>query len=407
MEIELRVCRDDELAYFVKTLHAAFGYSPKEEEIHRIGRVLDMDRTIGAFDGESMIGTAAHYALTLTVPGGKLPTAGVTMVGVLPSHRRRGVLTKMMHKQLRNIHERGLPLAALWASEGNIYQRFGYAAATLYSRIDIDRARTAFRNDTPSTGRMRLVEGEKTVDVLEDVYRRVCARTPGMFERTRDWWDAHRLADPEDERDGGGPLFKAVWEMDGRAEAYALYRTYQSWEQSAPTGHVEVVEAMGTTPLATREIWRFLFGIDLVARITAYFQPALHPLLFMLAEPRRLKAALADALHLRVVDLKSAMEARSYGEEGSLVLRVTDPLFGHNDGRWKLEASASGTELNRTDEPPDLSLTINEIAALYLGGFKWNQLVQSGAVSEETPGAAWRADAIFRTETDPWCPEVF
>jgi predicted acetyltransferase len=407
MEIDLRTCRDDELAYFLTTVEAAFGYSPKEEEIQRFGRILDMSRTIGAFDGESMIGTAADFEFTLTVPGGKLPTAGVTMVGVLPSHRRRGALTRMMHKQLENIHERGEPLAALWASEGNIYQRFGYGVATLYSRIDIDRSRTGFRNEVPSTGRVRLVDGDKIVDILEDVYRRVADRTPGMFERSREWWEAHRLADPEDDRDGGGPMFKAVWEIDGRAEGYALYRIHQSWEQSAPAGYLHVLEAVGATPIATREIWRFLFGVDLVARITAYFQPALHPLLFMLAEPRRLRAALADALFVRVVDLKAALEARSYGAEGSVVLDVRDPLFAHNDGRWKLEVTSSNTQLTRTKEPADLSLAINDAGTLYLGGFRWSQLVQSGTVHEEIQGAAWRADEIFRTETEPWCPEVF
>jgi predicted acetyltransferase len=407
MEIDLRACRDDELAYFLTTVEAAFGYSPKEEEIQRFGRILDMGRTIGAFDGESMIGTAADFEFTMTVPGGKLPTAGVTMVGVLPSHRRRGVLTRMMHKQLENVRARGEPLAALWPSEGNIYQRFGYGVAMFYSRIDIERTRTGFRNEIPSTGRIRLVDGDKTVDILDDVYRRVCDTTPGMFERSRDWWEAYRLADPEDDRDGGGPMFKAVWEIDGRAEAYALYRINQSWEQSAPAGYLHVLEAVGATPIATREIWRFLFGVDLVARITAYFQPALHPLLFMLAEPRRLRAALVDALLIRVVDLKSALEARSYGAEGSIVLDVTDPLFAHNDGRWKLEVTASNTELKRTKESADLSLAINDVGTLYLGGFRWSQLVQSGTVREATEGAAWRADAIFRTETEPWCPEVF
>jgi predicted acetyltransferase len=407
MEIKLRTCNDDELASFLKTLHAAFGYSPKEDEIRRIGRVLDMERTIAAFDGDSMIGTAADFEFTLTVPGGKLPAAGVTMVGVLPSHRRRGVLRQMMHKQLADIHARGEPLAALWASEGNIYYRFGYGVATLYSRIDIERSRAGFRHELPSSGRITIVDGDKAVDVLDGVYRRVCDITPGMFERSRDWWEAHRLADPEDERDGGGPLFKAVWEVDGRAEAYALYRVHQSWEQSAPAGSVDVLEAMGTTPTATREIWRFLFGIDLVAYIRAYFQPALHPLLFMLAEPRRLRAALADAMHIRIVDLKRALEQRSYGAEGTVVLNVSDPLFPHNEGRWKLDATPSGAELVRTEDPADLTVSINDIAAVYLGAFRWSQLLQSGTVQEEADRAAWRADALFRTETEPWSPEVF
>jgi predicted acetyltransferase len=407
VDIDLRACKSDELEYFLRTLHGAFGAGLQQGDVERIGRVLDMDRTIGAFDGESMVGTAADYEMRLTVPGAKVATAGVTMVGVLPSHRRRGILTKMMIEQLHRIHGRGEPLAALWASEGNIYHRFGYGVATLYSRIDIERTRTGFLGDIPPAGRVRLIDGDKAVDVLAEVYQRVCDATPGMFDRSRDWWEQHRLPDPEHERDGGGPMFKAVWEVDGRAEAYALYRVHQTWEKSAPAGSLHVLEAISTTPTATREIWRFLFGIDLVARISAYFQPALHPLLFMLAEPRRLKASLADALHVRVIDLKGALEGRSYGADGSLVLEVRDPLLGHNDGRWKLEVTSSRAQCVRTAEPPDLALTINDVGSAYLGGFAFRQLLQSGTVTEERDGAVWRADTIFRTKREPWSPEVF
>jgi predicted acetyltransferase len=406
MDLSLRSVSRAEFKYFLSTCEAAFGFEAKDEFVDRIGRVLLPERTIAAFEGETMIGTAADWEFTLTVPGGKLPTAGVTLVGVLPSHRRRGVLTEMMGRQLQTVHDRGEPLAALWASEGNIYQRFGYGIATMYSKIDLDRDRAVFRDRSPSIGRIRILDRDKALDVLASVYDRVCDATPGMFERSPAWWEASTLHDSEDDRAGGGPLFQAVWELDGRPEAYALYRIHHEWD-TAPTGHVFVREALGTSPLATREIWRFLIGIDLVASIRAIAQPATHPLLFLLAEPRRLRARLSDALMIRIVDVKSALEARTYASDGTLTFELSDPQFAHNDGRWQISVESSTATVKRTTADPDIVLGIGDLAAVYLGGFSFHQLLLGGSVRATRPGALWEADSMFRTPIEPWCPEIF
>lgn len=406
MDISLRSVSRAEFKYFLTTCEAAFGFGAKDAFVERVGRVLQPERTIAAFDGESMIGTAADWEFMFTIPGGKVPAAGVSLVGVLPSHRRRGVLTRMMREQLQRVHERGEPIAVLWASEGNIYQRYGYGTATMYSKIDLDRDRAQFRNPSPAVGQMRILDADKTVDVLADVYDRVCDVTPGMFERSRAWWEASTLHDSEDERDGGGPLFRAVWEHDGRAEAYALYRLHQEWD-TMPIGHVLVKEAIGTSPLATREIWRFLIGIDLVARIKAIAQPAVHPLLLMLAEPRRLRARLSDALMVRIIDVKAALEARSYASDGTIAFDLSDPQFDHNQGRWQLRVESSKAAVERTTADPDVVLTVADLACVFLGGFTFRQLRYGGSVEELRPGALWEADSLFRTETEPWCPEIF
>jgi predicted acetyltransferase len=406
MDIELRSVSRADLKDFLATCEAAFGFDVKDEMVERIARILRPERTIAAFDGETMVGTAADFEFMLTVPGGKVPAAGVTMVGVIPTHRRKGVLTKMMRAQLERVHSGGEPLAVLWASEGNIYQRFGYGVATMYSRIDLDRDRAQFRLSAPATGRMRMLESDKAVDVLADVYDRMCDFTPGMFERSREWWEAHTLADPEEDRDGGGPKFRAVWELDGRAEAYVVYRVHQDWD-TEPIGHVRVYEAMGTSPQATREIWRFIIGIDLVARIKGIAQPGLHPLLFMLAEPRRLRARLSDALFVRLVDVRAALEARSYAADGSITFELSDPQFAHNEGRWRLEVNSGRGTVERTTDAPDLVLTASDLASVYLGGFTFRQVLYSGTVTEARPGALWEADTLFRSEVEPWCPEIF
>jgi predicted acetyltransferase len=406
MDVTLRQCRSDEGELFLKTCEAAFGYDVGQELLGRWLRLFDPDRAVAAWDGEEMVGTAGDFRFTLTVPGGKIPAAGVTAVGVLPSHRRRGILAKMMRRQLDDIRARPEPVAVLWASEGDIYDRYGYGIATMCSKIDMDRDRARFRGSPEPVGRTRLLSGDKAVDILADVYDRVTAETPGMYERTRDWWEAHRLADPEGERHGAGPMFKAMWELDGRAEAYALYRVHQEWD-TEPVGYVQVIETMGTSSLAIREMWRFLIGIDLVARIKAGIEPAIHPLQFMLAEPRRLRARLNEGLWVRIVDIRDALQSRSYADEGSIVFEVEDGFIPANAGRWRLTTSASTARVEPTDDEPDLRLGIGALGSVYLGGFSFAQIAQSGDIEEVSADAMWNADRLFRTDRQPWCPEIF
>jgi predicted acetyltransferase len=406
-DIVVRSCREDELKYFLEVCEAAFGHEIRDEEVDNVRRILDADRTLGAFEGNALIGTAAACSFTLTVPGGYVPAAGVTMVGVLASHRRRGALTRMMRSQLEDVHRRGEPLAILWASEGNIYERFGYGLATLNAPINIERDRTAWRHPVPPEGRVRLLSFDEAVKELPDVYDRVCAATPGMFARSQEWWEAHRLYDPEHERDGGSQMYRALWEIDGQADAYALYRMFGKWDDTSPTGFLLVLEALGTDARATREIWRFLFGVDLMVHVRAYWQPVPHPLHLMLAEPRRLRSQISDGLWLRIVDLRDALESRSYAQEGTIAFEVIDSFCPWNEGRWLLTVSGSTAAVERTSGPADLAVTIQDIGSIYLGAFTFSQWAAARKVGELTEGAAWRADALFRTPTTAFCPEVF
>ena len=201
-------------------------------------------------------------------------------------------------------------------------------------------------------------------------------------------------------------MFRAVWELDGRAEAYALYRVHQKWD-TEPVGHVQVLETMGTSPLAIREMWRYLIGIDLVARIKAGIEPAIHPLQFMLAEPRRLRARLNEGLWVRIIDIRDALQSRSYADEGSIVLEVTDDLIPENAGLWRLSAIGSTASVEPTTDEPDLRITVGALGAVYLGGFSFRQIAQGGDVEEVGAGALWNADRLFRTDRQPWCPEIF
>ena len=407
MKLEIRSLRPDEEQTFFETCEAAFGYAVTEEDVERFRRIISSDRMFAAFDEDVMIGTLGAFPFTFTVPGAEVPAGGVTMAGVLPSHRRRGALTGLIKAQLLDARARGEPLAVLWASEGSIYARFGYGLATRQCEMSIERDRAVFRDSPPQQGRTRLITDDESGKVLPDIYERVRRTTPGMFVRTHSWWQAHTLSDPEHERRGGGPMFRVVWEIDGRAEGYALYRLHGSWEEGMPASVLEVIEALGTSPVATREIWRFLFGIDLVARVRTHFMPVHDPLFYMLTEPRRLRLMVKDGVWARIVDVRAALEARTYATDGALTLGLRDALTPENQGRWRVEVSDSRARVEPTDDPADLEMDISDLGSAYLGGVSFVELSGAGRVGEASPGKALQGSLMFSGETLPWCPEVF
>ena len=235
------------------------------------------------------------------------------------------------------------------------------------------------------------------------VYERVAAATPGMFMRTSAWWRARALPDPEWRRRAAGQLQCVVLEGDSGPAAYALYRINPISERGVQTGTVDVVEAMGDSPAATGAIWRYLLDVDWLARVRAGLLPLDHPLLLLLAEPRRLRFSSRDGLSVRLVDVGVALSARSYAAAGSVVVEIVDDFCPWNHGRWRV--SDGGAE--RTRDAADLACDVTALGSVYLGGFTWAQLARALRVEELRPGAVARADALFRTDRLPWCPEIF
>lgn len=408
MTIQIRTCREDEMESFVALLGKGFVFQPDVASHERVKKLVPPGRAHGAFEADTMVGAAAAFSFRLTVPGGEVPAAGVTMVAVLPSHRRRGAMSGLMRAQLEDVRARREPVAILWASEGHIYPRYGYGLASLHGVIDVERDRALFANDPGRSGRVRLLEADDALKVLPPIFDRVRQRTPGMFARPDDWWRLHRFNDDEHERGGGSPMERAVWEDGGEPEAYALYRIHSRWdEDGTPTGHVQVIEAFATTPQATREIWRFLFSTDLVTRIKAWPTPVDTPLLAMLSEPRRLRLAVHDALYLRVTNVVSALEARSYAADGSVVFELEDDAFEDNRGRFRLEVSDGRASVTRSTGDADIELHVRDLGSTYLGGFTFAQLERAGRARGLRPDACARADDLFRTDVAPFCPEIF
>jgi predicted acetyltransferase len=406
MAVEIRIPEQDELQAWFQACEASFSGEIRDEDVERDRKMIPAERMFGAYDDGAIVGTSCDLPMLLRIPGGELAAAGVTSVGVMPSHRRRGILTQLMRRQLDDALGRGEPLSILWASEEPIYGRFGYGVATLKSAISADRDRIAFRAEPESGGSVRLIDAEEASRVLPPIWDRVQADRPGVFARSPEWWQEYRLPDPEHRRSGSGPRFIALLELDGSPEAYAFYRVKQSWDEGFATSRLFVVEAIATTPLAEREIWRFLFGIDLVARVESYFMPVDHPLLLAVTESRRLRLRVSDGLWLRILDVEQALESRSYAAEGTLSLQLSDEFMPDNAGTWTLEAGQDGANVSRGGGA-ELRLDVRDLASAYLGGFSFSRLAAAGLVDELTPGGVDRADSLFRTPRAPWCPQVF
>jgi predicted acetyltransferase len=210
------------------------------------------------------------------------------------------------------------------------------------------------------------------------------------------------LADPESWRDGAGPKYHALLELDGEPAGYALYRIKSKWEEGRPRGELRITEVFATSLDATRELWRFLFGIDLIERVKhARLDPS-WALFLMVTDPRRLHVSIAEGLWLRLVDVEAALRARSYGGDEEVVLEVEDALLEHNRGRWLV-----GARPGRTDRDPDVALDVTDLASAYLGAFGFERLAAAGRARELRPGGLARATGLFTTPVPPWCPEGF
>ena len=404
MALEIRPCAPDELREGLHGIwHYFSGGPPEDVPLERMTAVLEPERLHAAWEDGGAVGGAGAHSFELTVPGGRfVPAAGVTTVGVLPTHTRRGILRQLMRAQLDDVHERGEPVAYLWASEDVIYGRFGYGMASMTGEIDLPKERSAFRDGKSREGDFSLLSLDEALAVLPELYDRIRPQFPGTFSRSQEWWRAQRLADPPERRDGGA-MVRALLTLDGRPAGYALYRHKPTWDAGAHTTTLTVIEAAGDSGRADRALWRYLLDVDWVARVRAYGLPTDHPLFLLLAEPRRLRFLLSDGLWVRLVDVGAALSARGYAADGTVVFEVRDHFCPWNDGPWKLEGGVAA----RTEQDADLALDVTALGSIYLGGYTFAELARAGRIEELRAGALSRADGIFRADRQPWCPEIF
>jgi predicted acetyltransferase len=394
---------DEMRAAFAPIWHY-FGQSPPPEEgVKHFRRILPAERVHAAFEGEIAVAGSAAFEFDLTVPGAQMKAAGITIVGVLPTHRRRGLLKELIRSQIDAAHARGEPVAVLWPSEDAIYNQFGFGMASLSAEIDVPRERTAAYKNVDLPGTVRIVPPLEAEPLVAPVYARVARDTPGMFARSSAWWQDRLLTDRPWRRQGGGELQCVVLEISGAPAAYAFYRLNPAFEHGSSTGTTFVVEAMGETPAATHAIWCYLFNIDWLARVKAGYMQVDHPLLLSVAEPRRLGFRIREGIAVRLIDVGAALSARTYAADDSVVIDVADEFCPWNAGRWRVGRDGA----SRTSAEADLGCEVNSLGCVYLGGFTFAQLSRALRVQELREGAIARADAMFYTDRAPWCPELF
>jgi predicted acetyltransferase len=404
MDVVIRTITEDEFEPAIRSLEASFSGSITDEDLERERPVAELDRWHAAFEDGRIVGGAMAVSYRMTVPGGVVPTAGVTGVGVLPTHRRRGINTALMRAQLRDVHERGEPLAALYASEGGIYGRFGYGQAAFLGEMKLEVGRSDFIRGYHPEGRVRLVDHAEALPLMREVYEAEWRRRPGTMEMDDRWWTWLFSGSKKDEEQ---PTYYAVHDVDGVPDGYATYKVKHEWPDSIAKLELTVRQMVGSTPQGWADVWRYLFDVDLVHVVDAWNRPMDDPLLQLMQEPRRLRFSLKDGLYVRLVDVPAALAARSYASAETLVIEVRDPFCPWNEGTFALETGPDGGSCEPTAAAPQISCSATDLGAVYLGGFGFRRLHRAGLIHEHEAGAMARADAAFGWDPAPWCPFVF
>jgi predicted acetyltransferase len=390
----------DELREFAASIWAAFHEDMSDDDAGRWERVLEAERTLAIRDRGRIVAGTGVFSRRLAVPGGVVPAAGVTLVGVRPSHRRRGLMSSLMRRQLNDVHELGREaVAILWASEPVIYGRFGYGLGSNTADLHVQSGSARLR--TASDAQVDLVEPAEALSHMRELHEAVWPTIPGMIDRDGPWWD-DRIEDPEEHREGLQPLRAAV--TDG---AYALYQVRRQWNGDGPDSEVVLTEALAATPEAEAAIWGFLLGLDLTRRISWELAPPDHPLMHMVVNAQHVKMTLGYGLWVRLVDVPRALAQRAYGEPFEVVLEVEDDVLPWNAGRWALRWDGTTATCAKTAVPAALALTSTELGAAYLGGTRLETLAQAGRVRELRSGALAAASRAFAGDRAPWCLEIF
>lgn len=406
MNIEYRSPTTDEWTAFGRAVARGFGNHPPTDEQSRerwteFGKVL---KSVGAWDGDQVVGTSGSFTSETTVPGGaKLPAALVTIVTVAATHRRRGILTNMMTRLLKNAHERGEPIATLWASESVIYGRFGYGMAGQHYVAKIRSEKAHFNHFPEVNGSVHYADRTRVREVGPDIWTRATANHPGMPQRGPAGWQAE-MPLPEDESKPENRQFYAVYEENGRPEGYVSYKTVDKGLGMGESD-LRIKDFVAVTDNAHAALWRFILGIDLIEEVSYETMPLDDPLWWMLADPRHLKRVPYDAIWLRLLDVEKAMSARTYSAELDVVFGVEDEFCPWVAGNYRLTADASGkTVCKRTEDAADIVLPAASLATCYFGSAKFADLARAGRVEERTAEAMLQADRAFAAEREPWCP---
>jgi predicted acetyltransferase len=408
----IRAIEPAEFPAFCGVIGQAFhSTGPEEASREHELRTFEFDRSAAVFDGDEIVGTSCAFTFQLSIPGGSADTAGISAISVVPTYRRRGIMSAMIEHLLTDSLARGEAVAVLFASESEIYGRFGFGCASEQLRYTIRRGEGGMlplalpsQRDVP---RIRIGDPAKHHSELAAVYATVAASRPGMPGRDDRWWQA-RTDDPEYDRQGSTPLRCTVAEDAAGPRGYALYSARPNWgNDGISAGQLTIHEIMATDPEASAALWTDLLTRDLITEVVAR-GPVDDPLLPLLAGRRRARAALSDGLWIRLTDVPAALTQRAYACDVDLVIEVTDSVLPANAGRFRLRARAGGqASCERSTAAADVVASVQALGAAYLGGMRLGALAGAGQIAADRPGALATLSAAMSWDPAPWCPMIF
>ncbi|MEU0719013.1 GNAT family N-acetyltransferase [Streptomyces lavendulocolor] len=413
MSLEVRTVTESEFPDWLRARRIAFLQPPvvPDEEVAQRLPYVDLRRTRGVFDGGCCVATLRSFAQRLTVPGGaRIGASAVTNVSVLPTHRRRGLLSRLMAAELAEAKERGDAVSTLVAAEYPIYGRYGYGPATWITEwtVDVRRAGLDPRWAGPDDGgRVDLVEAADVRAFGPGLHDRLGAVRHGVVDRDRRAWEIGTGAVVLPGRPWTEPLYATYRSAAGEVEGYVCYTTDDTWEDKQPLCSATVRDLIAVTPAAERALWHFVCSHDWTTTVKSGHRAPDDLLPLLLPDPRAARVTThADLVWLRILDVVRALETRTYAASGALVLELADPA-GLAGGRYRLDASPQGASCVPTTASADLSMDVAALGTLYLGDESAVRLAALGRVEEGRPGAAAAADALLRTSRRPWCPDMF
>lgn len=414
MTVDVRAVTESEFPDWQRALRTGFLRPPVVTDAEVADRLANVDlaRTLGAFDGDRLVATFRSFRQEVgTVGGGSLTADAITQVTVSPTHRRRGLLSRMMAADLAVAKERGDAIATLIAAEYPIYGRYGFGPASWCSEWSVDVRRTGLdprRSGRPEDGgRIDLTDADEIRKIGPEVHRRLAGVRAGVTDRSpRDWEVGTGLgvqSDPWRE-----PYYAVYRSESGEIEGFVGYTADDKWDDAKqPMNTATVRDLIAVTPAAERALWHYLCSVDWITTVRSGYRAPDDTLPLLLPDPRAAKLlTYADMLWVRVLDVVRVLESRTYPVADGLVLDLRDG-DGFAGGRYRLDASPEGVSCVRTDESADLAFDIAELGVLAFGDESAVRLTRLGRVEELTAGAAARADLLFRTPLRPFSPDIF
>lgn len=394
MDLEIRYARADEFAALIDVDAASFGITYDAQALEDARLDIDPERVLVTLDGPQIVGQSGEISFDMTLPGGAdARVTGLSWVAVEVTHRRRGIVRTMIERQIRAAGERGEAGVILMASEGGIYGRYGFGAATRMRRSRVQRRRARLAAP-PDTSAVRRLSTDDARAVLPALYERWRQATPGAVIRDDRRWQL-RLLDRDYQRQGRSGLFHLV-----HPDGYVSYRIKQNWNDGDPQNECVIVDYAPATDIAHAALWQTLLSMDLIGTFESYWIPVGDPLPLLLEDARGIDTLhVGDGLWVRPVEIAELLGRRSYGVEVECVLEVRDTLLG--DRRFLLRGGPDGSACERTDRTPDVTLVVADLGAVCLGGVRLARVARTGRVDCDDPALLRRLDLALLADREP------